>query len=128
MFTCGMAKPSFLLVIVSLLGETFATDETPIVELVNGAIRGKLESLPQGKSAHQFLGIPYAEPPVGELRFAAPEPRRPWKGVRDASKFGAKCPQLPMPFPLNFTIGQFVSVEHSFNNSRFTLGRMGSIG
>ena len=36
-----------------------------------------------------FRGIPFAEPPVGELRFAAPVPHRPWSGVRDALEHGA---------------------------------------
>lgn len=36
-----------------------------------------------------FLGIPFAEPPVGDLRFAAPVPHAPWDGVRDALAFGA---------------------------------------
>ena len=40
-----------------------------------------------------FLGIPYAQPPVGELRFAAPEPVTHWAGVLQASAFGPSCVQ-----------------------------------
>ena len=35
-----------------------------------------------------FKGIPFAAPPVGELRWKAPQPVIPWEGVRDADKFG----------------------------------------
>jgi para-nitrobenzyl esterase len=42
-----------------------------------------------------FLGIPYAEPPVGALRWRPPEPRARWRGVLDATHFGKHCPQLP---------------------------------
>lgn len=38
-----------------------------------------------------FKGIPYAEPPVGDLRWRAPQPARPWSGVRDARNFGNRC-------------------------------------
>jgi para-nitrobenzyl esterase len=41
-----------------------------------------------------FRGVPYAAPPMGELRFRAPEPPRPWPGVRDARQFGPTPPQL----------------------------------
>jgi para-nitrobenzyl esterase len=47
-----------------------------------------------------FRGIPFAAPPVGCLRFAAPEPAAPWAGVRDATAFGPSAPQLPIPFDL----------------------------
>ena len=42
---------------------------------------------------HVFRGIPYAEPPVGPLRFRPPQPRAPWDGVRDATRFGHRHPQ-----------------------------------
>lgn len=40
-----------------------------------------------------FRGVPYAEPPVGSMRFAAPASVKPWMGVRDAVSFGKICPQ-----------------------------------
>lgn len=45
------------------------------------------------EGADAFLGLPYAEPPVGPLRFAAPVPAAPWEGVRDATAFGPSAPQ-----------------------------------
>lgn len=47
---------------------------------------------------HRFLGIPYARPPVGELRFRGPAPPRPWKGVRDARTPGPTPMQIGVPF------------------------------
>ena len=43
---------------------------------------------------HAWLGLPYAEPPVGELRWRAPQPRLPWTGTREALAFGDSCPQF----------------------------------
>jgi len=51
----------------------------------------------QGKSAEgtdQFLGIPYAAPPDGALRWAAPQPAPRWQGVRQATSYGGRCAQL----------------------------------
>jgi para-nitrobenzyl esterase len=59
-------------------------------------------SLPQGKvvgfagefGAHNWRGIPFAEPPVGPLRWRAPRPAPAWEGVREALAFGPACPQI----------------------------------
>jgi para-nitrobenzyl esterase len=53
---------------------------------------GKLQGTLVG-TTREFLGIPYATPPVGELRFAPPEPVEPWTGVRQATAIGPSCPQ-----------------------------------
>ena len=42
-----------------------------------------------------FKGVPFAKPPVGELRLRAPRPCEPWSGVRSAAEFGALAPQNP---------------------------------
>jgi para-nitrobenzyl esterase len=58
------------------------------VKISTGKIVGKLSG-----DVRTFLGIPYAAPPVGPLRWKAPQPVEKWKGVRDASQFGAHCMQ-----------------------------------
>ncbi|MFN8023694.1 MAG: carboxylesterase family protein [Acidimicrobiales bacterium] len=57
----------------------------------NGDVRGAVAD-----GVSQFLGIPYGEPPVGALRFAAPVPRSPWSGVFDATVHGPRPPQPAM--------------------------------
>ena len=47
---------------------------------------------------HAWLGIPYARPPVGALRWRAPEPAPPWSGTREALRFGSPCVQLASGF------------------------------
>lgn len=61
------------------------------VKIDSGVIQGKL-----GKDPHirAFLGIPFAAPPVGKLRWRAPQPVHPWKGVRKTVAFGPRCMQL----------------------------------
>ncbi|GAA2208328.1 carboxylesterase family protein [Nonomuraea monospora] len=46
----------------------------------------------------EFKGIPYAAPPVGELRWKAPRPAEAWRGVRDATAFASQCAQPANPF------------------------------
>ncbi len=60
------------------------------VTIADGVLEGRVVD---GK-VRSFLGIPYAKPPVGALRWKAPEKNDTWSAVRDASKFGGRCAQL----------------------------------
>src|ERR1035437_4623624 len=60
------------------------------VKTEQGKVHGK--TINDGK-VRAFLGLPYAAPPVGELRWKAPQPPIKWKGERDATKFGTHCAQ-----------------------------------
>ncbi|HEY6410517.1 MAG TPA: carboxylesterase family protein, partial [Ktedonobacteraceae bacterium] len=55
---------------------------------------GKVQGYEQG-SISVWKGIPFAQPPTGELRFRAPQPPEPWKGVRMATTFSPMAPQVP---------------------------------
>jgi len=55
-----------------------------------GKVHGK--TINDGK-VRAFLGLPYAAPPVGNLRWRAPQPPEKWKGTRDATQYGAHCIQ-----------------------------------
>jgi para-nitrobenzyl esterase len=54
---------------------------------------------------HIFRGIPYAQPPVGPLRWKPPQPLPPWQGIRDASQFGPACVQPFSPVPNVYSSG-----------------------
>ncbi|MDR3293102.1 MAG: carboxylesterase family protein [Clostridiales bacterium] len=54
----------------------------------------------ESKGIRIFKGIPYVEPPIGELRFCEPREVEPWEGERQAKKFGAVCPQVMSIVPL----------------------------
>ena len=61
--------------------------------------QGMLQGIDAAKpGVRAFLGIPYAAPPVGNKRWAPPEPPAPWQGVRSAANFGNRCIQTH-PFP-----------------------------
>jgi para-nitrobenzyl esterase len=66
------------------------SDDRPLVQTAAGPVQGVW----RGASA-AFYGIPYAQAPVGELRFAAPEQALPWEAVRDASHPGATPQRRP---------------------------------
>ncbi len=74
------------LAIISMLAATASA--APLVTISGGRIAGEEHS-----GVRSFKGIPFAAPPVGDLRWKPPQPVKPWDGVRDCEKFGAICPQ-----------------------------------
>jgi para-nitrobenzyl esterase len=65
------------------------TASTDIVCTDQGQIRGVIEG-----ETLAFKGIPYAQPPVGSLRWKAPLPASRWEGVRDGTRYAPMCPQI----------------------------------
>jgi para-nitrobenzyl esterase len=65
-----------------------SSESAPEIRTAAGVLRGSLEA-----GLAVFRGIPYAEPPVGAHRFAAPQPVGPWPGMRPAASFGPPPPQ-----------------------------------
>ncbi|EYB92310.1 hypothetical protein Y032_0195g1474 [Ancylostoma ceylanicum] len=76
------------LVVVSCL---FLASSAQILHLTPGRILGFDYETKKGVYAEVFLNIPYASAPVGELRFEKPTPPKPWKDIRDCTKFGPSC-------------------------------------
>ena len=77
-------------IIFSIHGsKAWAEDNALTVRTTSGQLRG----VARANGGAKFLGIPYAQPPVGDLRWREPLPAKPWSGVRDASAFGAPCAQ-----------------------------------
>ena len=71
-----------------------ASGSVPVVTTDEGAVRGTTAG-----TVDEFLGIPYAAPPLGNLRWRSPAPPAAWQGVRDATQFGPSCPQSAVNNP-----------------------------
>ncbi len=81
---------SAAVLIAVLTGASFAADQ---VKTKNGVVEGTGK---QKSGVRMFKGIPYAAPPIGDLRWKPPQPANDWKGARDATKFAARCMQHPV--------------------------------
>ncbi|MBB3357803.1 MULTISPECIES: carboxylesterase/lipase family protein [unclassified Novosphingobium] len=82
---------------LSLPGATLAkaapaAPAAPTVAVAQGTLVGAVEG-----TVASFKGIPYAAPPVGDLRWRAPQPAAAWSAPRDATHYGHDCAQAPFP-------------------------------
>lgn len=64
----------------------------PTIRTENGSVRGEA-----AEGVESWKGIPFAAPPVGPLRWRAPQPAANWSGVRDATRYSPDCMQKPFP-------------------------------
>ncbi|XP_032111020.1 acetylcholinesterase isoform X3 [Sapajus apella] len=91
----SLASPLLLLLLWLLgggMGAEGREDAELLVTVRGGRLRGIRLKAPGGPVS-AFLGIPFAEPPVGPRRFLPPEPKQPWPGVLDATTFQSVCYQ-----------------------------------
>ncbi|XP_059930938.1 cholinesterase-like [Gadus macrocephalus] len=88
------STPFLLLVLHLCSGSLGQLPEDLTISTLNGKVRGTRLSV-LGHDVRAFLGVPYAKPPLGELRFRAPKPAGKWEGVKNAANFSNTCYQLP---------------------------------
>jgi para-nitrobenzyl esterase len=86
---------------------------TTPVKTGSGMVRGSHETT---NDTCVWRGIPYAVPPVGELRWKAPQPMPKWEGVRPAIEFGARCTQKGIMEYVNFDPSEKMSEDCLFLN------------
>ncbi|XP_045389163.1 liver carboxylesterase 1-like isoform X3 [Lemur catta] len=69
----------------------------PVVATVHGKVLGKFVRLEgSAQPVAVFLGVPFAKPPLGSLRFAPPQPAEPWRSVKNTTSYPPMCPQDPV--------------------------------
>jgi para-nitrobenzyl esterase len=83
-----MAAIIILFISLSISNIAAAEKKTEVIRLDSGPITGKFEN-----GIRTYLGIPYAAPPVGNLRWQPPQKAAPWSKLRKCVKFGPACPQ-----------------------------------
>ncbi|XP_050504210.1 esterase FE4-like isoform X2 [Diabrotica virgifera virgifera] len=69
------------------------------ISTTHGIIQGSAKITVKGVPYFSYVGIPFAQPPLGDLRFRSPQPIKPWTGVLDATVKASECVQVHIPFP-----------------------------
>jgi para-nitrobenzyl esterase len=82
----------FGVLLAGVAAPAFAAPSPEQVTIESGALQGVAEN-----GVLSFKGVPFAAPPVGDLRWRPPQPAAPWSGVRKADQYGHDCMQKPFP-------------------------------
>jgi para-nitrobenzyl esterase len=69
----------------------------PAEDSLRQTVNGEVIGFEDRHDTWSWRGIPYAQPPIGDLRWRAPQPALPWEGTLQALEFAPWCPQLPIP-------------------------------
>jgi para-nitrobenzyl esterase len=102
---------SLLIIITSFKNETEHAAFLDQVKVDGGIISGTVNSM---GDVHIFKGIPFAAPPVGDLRWKAPQPVQPWSGVKVCDKFGPS-PMQAKPAPFSMWSEEFLIPKEPIN-------------
>ena len=89
----GVALALSVLTALAVVGG--AGDAAAEARRVEGGVIADVQ--PNSTGVRSFKGIPFAAPPIGELRWRAPQSVKPWQGERSADQFGPKCMQTGQP-------------------------------
>ncbi|KAL3203653.1 hypothetical protein MRX96_041841 [Rhipicephalus microplus] len=101
-----MDKPVLICLILCPLFTLCMRREQPSEDVLaytkSGILRGSTQMV-MGKVVDTFFGIPFAQPPVDELRFKKPVPVKPWAGIRNATQLPPPCVQIELELPMAWT-------------------------
>ncbi|KAL7646006.1 UNVERIFIED_CONTAM: hypothetical protein RMT77_002907 [Armadillidium vulgare] len=90
---------------------TVEGNEVPIVRVKQGLIQGIAEKSLNGSKFFSYMGIPYAQPPEGNLRFKDPVPLTSWDGILNGTKMPASCLQILFFSTFNYEDGKDTSIS-----------------
>jgi carboxylesterase type B len=95
-----------------IISSTVSSLNTVKIRLTGGDLEGRRIKTEAGNEGLVFLGVPFAESPIGDLRFSDPKPKNPWNGIWPAIEYPPVCPQ-------NATASTFKSWNEMSENCLF---------
>ena len=81
MIVLSLELLTYTVFLLAISGSTFALTESPLVTLEDGDVMGTVKISRNKSEFAAFMGMPFAKPPLGELRFKRPVPNDPWTDV-----------------------------------------------